>query len=92
MTSLAPYTIARYGVYMAASVSVLSVWLGLRAGVALDYALLRSVFFFVIVAALGFGAEAVLLLTPIQPLEERVSIEAETRARPEAGDADPETE
>lgn len=61
---LPPYTIARYGVYAAAAVALLSVWLGTRAGVALDFALLRSVFFFVIVAALGFGAEAVLLTTP----------------------------
>ena len=64
MTILPPYTIARYGVYLAGAVAVLSVWLGTRAGAPLDYALLRSVFFFVIVAALSFGAEAVLLLTP----------------------------
>jgi len=62
-----PYTIARYGVYTAAAVAVLSVWLGLRAGNPLDFALLRSVFFFVLVTALGFGAEAVLLLTPPPP-------------------------
>ena len=67
MNSLRPYTIARYGVYAAGTVALLSVWRGMRAGWALDYALLRSVFFFVIVAALGFGAEAVLLLTPIPP-------------------------
>jgi hypothetical protein len=61
-----PYTIARYGVYAAAGVALLSVWLGTRAGAAFDYALLRAVFFFVIIAALGFGAEAVLLLTPVE--------------------------
>ncbi|HMO54260.1 MAG TPA: hypothetical protein PJ994_07125 [Tepidiformaceae bacterium] len=43
---------------------MLSVWLGVRAGFELDYALLRAVFFFVIVTCLGFGAEAVLLTTP----------------------------
>ena len=64
MTSLRPYTVARYGVYVAAGVSLLSIWLGVRSGAAFDFALLRSVFFFVIVAVLGFGAEAVLLLTP----------------------------
>ncbi|MEO8538500.1 MAG: hypothetical protein ABI577_02075 [bacterium] len=67
MTTLRPYTVARFGVYAAAGVSLLSVWLGTRAGASFDYALLRSVFFFVIVAALGFGAEAVLLLTPVPP-------------------------
>ena len=67
MTTIRPYTIARYGVYLAGAVAVLSVWLGTRAGTPLDYALLRSVFFFVIVAALSFGAEAVLLLTPPPP-------------------------
>ena len=67
MNPLRPYTIARYGLYAAAAVALLSVWLGTRAGAPLDYALLRSVFFFVIVAALAFGAEAVLLLTPVPP-------------------------
>ena len=77
MTPIRPYTIARFGVYAAAAVAALSVWLGTRAGAPLDYALLRSVFFFVIVAALSFGAEAVLLLTPIPP-----------PARPQAGASD----
>lgn len=67
MTPFTPFTVARYGVYAAVAVAVLSVWLGLRAGFALDYALLRSVFFFVIVTCLGFGAEAVLLTTPYRP-------------------------
>ena len=62
-----PYTVARWGVYAAGAVALLSVWLGTNAGASLDYALLRSVFFFVIVAGLGFGAEAVLLLTPPSP-------------------------
>lgn len=65
--TLRPYSVARYGVYAAAFVALASVWLGTRAGAAFDYALLRSVFFFVIVAALGFAAEAVLLLTPVPP-------------------------
>ncbi|MBK9545977.1 MAG: hypothetical protein IPO51_09025 [Dehalococcoidia bacterium] len=65
MTALRPYTVARYGIYAAAGVALISVWLGVRAGTAFDFALLRSVFYFVIVAALGFGAEAVLLFTPL---------------------------
>ena len=67
MTTLRPYTIARIGVYAAAAIALISVWFGTQAGAPLDYALLRSVFFFVIVAGLGFGAEAVLLLTPVPP-------------------------
>ena len=67
MRPLQPYTVARFGIYVAAAVAVLSVWLGTRAGMPLDYSLLRSVFFFVIIAALGFGAEAVLLMTPPNP-------------------------
>ncbi|MGE0600546.1 MAG: hypothetical protein AB7J35_15465 [Dehalococcoidia bacterium] len=67
MSPLRPYTIARFGIYVAAAVAALSVWLGTRAGMPLDYSLLRSVFFFVIIAGLGFGAEAVLLLTPPIP-------------------------
>lgn len=65
--TLRPYTIATYGIYAAATIALLSVWLGTRAGAALDYALLRAVFYFVVVAALGFGAEAVLSLTPTPP-------------------------
>ena len=37
-----PYTVARYGVYAAIAVAVLSVWLGQRAGATLDYTLLRA--------------------------------------------------
>lgn len=92
MTPIPPYTIARYGVYLAAAVAVLSVWLGLRAGAGLDYALLRSVFFFVIVAALGFGAEAVLLLTPVRPVGPPAAAIPETKHRPDAGEADAGTE
>ena len=62
--TLRPYTIARYGVWVAFAVAALSVWLGLGAGVALDYAILRSVFFFLIVTVVAFGAEAVLLTSP----------------------------
>ena len=86
MTPLRPYTIARYGVYIACAVAAGGVWLGLRAGSPLDYALLRSVFFFVIVAALGFGAEAVLLLTPPPPPQPLL----ETPERREAEDLENE--
>jgi hypothetical protein len=68
--NLQPYTVARYGVYGAAAISVMSVWLGQRAGATLDFALLRAVFVFVIFTALAFGAEAVLMLNvPPQPVE-----------------------
>ena len=60
MTPLPPYTIARYGVYLAAAVAALSVWLGISAGATFDYALLRAVLVFVIFTVLGFGAEAAL--------------------------------
>jgi hypothetical protein len=59
-----PFTLARYGVWIALAVSALSVWLGTRAGVALDHAVLRAVFFFLIVTVMAFGAEAVLLTSP----------------------------
>ncbi|MCC7365616.1 MAG: hypothetical protein IT303_14720 [Dehalococcoidia bacterium] len=55
-----PYLVARWGMYLAVGVAVLSVWLGQRAGASLDYSLLRAVFIFVIFTALGLGAEAVL--------------------------------
>ncbi|MGE5596190.1 MAG: hypothetical protein ACM3S1_09170 [Hyphomicrobiales bacterium] len=59
MTPFRPYTIARYGVYLAIAVAAMSIWLGQRAGASLDYSLLRAVFVFVIFTALAFGAEAV---------------------------------
>ena len=55
-----PFTVARFGIYAGVAVAVTSVWLGQQAGASLDYALLRGVFVFVIFAALGFGAEAIL--------------------------------
>lgn len=55
-----PYTIARFGVYLAIAVAVMSVWLGTQAGASLDYAILRAVFVFVIFTAIAFAAEAVL--------------------------------
>lgn len=68
---LRPMTVARYGVWLALGAAVVSAWLGQRAGASLDFAVLRSVFVFVIVAALGFGAEAVLTVgwhpEPSQP-------------------------
>ncbi len=62
-----PYTIARYGVWIALSVAALSVWLATRSGIALDQALLRAVFFFLLVTVMALGAEAVLLTTPPPP-------------------------
>lgn len=58
--TLPPYAIARYGVFAAAAIAAISAWLGVSAGASFDFALLRSVFVFVIVTALAFGAEAVL--------------------------------
>ncbi|MCC6388623.1 MAG: hypothetical protein IT302_14705 [Dehalococcoidia bacterium] len=63
-----PFAVARYGVYLALFAAVMSAWLGQRAGASLDYALLRSVFVFVIFTALGFGAEAVLTVG-VHPIE-----------------------
>jgi len=58
--NLRPLTVARLGIYAGLAVAVMSIWLGQRAGASLDYDLLRGVFVFVIFAALGFGAEAIL--------------------------------
>lgn len=62
--TIPPFTLARYGVWIALAVSALSVWLGTRAGVGLDHAVLRAVFFFLLVTVMAFGAEAVLLTSP----------------------------
>ena len=64
-----PFVVATYGVYAAVFVAGLSVLLGTQAGASLDFALLRSVFIFVVIAALAFGAEAVLTVgfQPPQP-------------------------
>ena len=61
-----PYTIARYGVYAALVIAAASAWLGQRAGASLDYALMRSVFVFLIFTALAFGAEALLSFSPLR--------------------------
>ncbi len=72
-----PMAVARYGVYLALAAAVLSAWLGQRAGATLDFAVLRSVFVFVVVASLGFAAEAVLTIgwrpTPPAPPPARTS-------------------
>jgi len=62
-----PYTVARWGVYLALAAAVMSAWLGQRAGASLDFVLMRSVFVFVVVAGLGFGAEAVLTVGFVPP-------------------------
>ncbi len=68
--SLRPYTIARYGVYLALAVAGISMWLGQQAGATLDFTLLRAVFVFVILVAIGFGAEAVLTINFQPPAEQ----------------------
>lgn len=69
--NLQPYTVARFGVYAAAVVAAMSVWLGQQAGATLDFTLLRAVFVFVGFTAIGFAAEAVLTVgwqpPPFQP-------------------------
>lgn len=61
--TLAPFTVARYGLYAALVVAAASIWLGYRAGASLDYVVLRSVVVFVIFAVLAFAAEAVLTVS-----------------------------
>ena len=68
--SLRPYTIARCGIYLALAVAAISMWLGQQAGATLDFTLLRAVFVFVILAAIGFGAEAVLTINFQPPAEQ----------------------
>lgn len=71
--NLRPFTIARYGVWSALGAAAISVWLGNKAGATFDFTLMRAVFVFVLFAALGFGADAVLTLgtqppaTPAEP-------------------------
>ena len=57
-----PYSVARYGVWLAVAAAVTSVWLGYRVGASLDFALVRSVLVFIVIATLGFAAEAVLTI------------------------------
>lgn len=67
MTSLRPFTIARYGVYLALAVAVLTTWLATRAGHPFEAALMRAIFTFVLVTAVAFGAEAIILTSPPRP-------------------------
>jgi hypothetical protein len=62
-----PFTVARWGMYLALAATVMSVWLGQRAGASLDYTLLRGVFVFVAVTALALGAEALLSVSLTAP-------------------------
>ncbi len=62
-----PFTVARWGMYLALGATVMSVWLGQRAGASLDYTLLRGVFVFVAVTALALGAEALLSVSTSAP-------------------------
>ncbi|MBA4181004.1 MAG: hypothetical protein C0506_10490 [Anaerolinea sp.] len=57
---LRPFTIARYGIFLAVAAALMSVWLGRQAGASLDYAVLRAVFVFLIFTAIAFAAEAIL--------------------------------
>jgi hypothetical protein len=62
-----PFTVARWGVYLAVAAAVMSAWLGQRAGASLDFVLMRGVFVFVVFAGLGFAAEAVLTVGFVPP-------------------------
>ncbi|MFN0146800.1 MAG: hypothetical protein ACKVT1_09830 [Dehalococcoidia bacterium] len=66
-----PFVVARWGLYLASGVAVMSIWLGHQAGASLDFLMLRSVFVFVIVTALAFAAEAILsiVVTPAPQTE-----------------------
>jgi hypothetical protein len=77
--NLRPYTVARWGIYVALAFAGMSVWLGMNAGASLDYALLRAVFVFVLFTAIALGADAVLTLnfhpappppSPKEPIDE----------------------
>lgn len=59
-----PFVIARYGLYLALAIAVLSVLLTTGAGTAFDTALLRALFIFVLFTALAFGADAVVTTAP----------------------------
>lgn len=84
--NLRPYTIARYGVYVALAIAALSVWIGKGAGATLDYALLRAVFVFILFTALGFGADAALTLGWLPPLPPPPAPEREPGQNKEGGD------
>jgi hypothetical protein len=62
--TLAPYTVARFGMYCAVLVAGGSVILGYRAGASLDYVVLRGVIVFVVFAALAIAAEGILMWAP----------------------------
>jgi len=85
--NLRPYTLARYGIYAALAVAVLSVWLGSRAGASFDYTLLRAVFVFVIFVALAFGADAVLTLgVRLTPPEQQIQATTQSTSQREQSD------
>jgi hypothetical protein len=67
MSPLPPYTIARYGVFAAIAVAIATAWLANRAGYPFDQALMRSIFTFVLVTVVAFGAEAIILTSPPRP-------------------------
>jgi hypothetical protein len=64
VNAIPPFTIARYGVYAALAMAIAAAWLGTRAGYPFDQALMRAIFTFVLVTAVAFGAEAVILTSP----------------------------
>lgn len=51
---------ATWGVYAAVALAIGSVVIARNAGMALDLAIMRALFVFVLFTALGFGAEALL--------------------------------
>lgn len=86
MNALPPFTIARYGVYLALSAAIATVWLGTRAGYPFDQSLMRAIFTFVLVTAVAFGAEAIILTSPPRSPSNPPEPPADGEHRPEHGD------
>ena len=90
--TLPPYTVARYGLYAAIAIAVVSAWLGLRAGASLDYVVLRGAIVFVIFAGLALAAEAVLVASVQEPKRPPASHDSRRRGRVERGEGESASE
>ncbi|WP_322819635.1 hypothetical protein [Tepidiforma sp.] len=86
MNTLPPFTIARYGVYLALGAAIATVWLGTRAGYPLDQSLMRAIFTFVLVTVVAFGAEAIILTSPPRSPSNPPEPPADGEHRPDHGD------
>lgn len=86
MNALPPFTIARYGVYLALAAAIATAWFGTRAGYSFDWSLMRAIFTFVLVTAVAFGAEAIVLTSPPRTTPENPEPPADGEQRPDPGD------